>query len=143
MIELLPDGTILFQWAIFITAVLTLHFGIFRPTLRILNERKVRSLGEKETAKNLDEKSQEMLVLCEKRIEEARLVGWQKKAELRSSAEKFAEDLLKKTRAELQQKMDETRGQVESESREAAFKLRQEARDLSNRIATKVLEREI
>ena len=143
MIELLPDGTILFQWAIFITAVLALHFGIFRPTFRILDERKARSEGEKEAAKNLGEKSQEMLALCEKRVEEARIAGGQKKAELRSVAEKFTEDLLKKTRAELQQKMEETRAQVESESREASFKLRHEARELAGRIATKVLEREI
>ncbi len=143
MIDLLPNITLVYQWVIFMVAVLTLHFVVFRPTLRILDERKSRTEGEKEAAHALEEKSRDLLAQVEKGMEEARQTGVRKKEELRSVAAKFSEDVLKKTRLELEKKMEETRTTVARESKEAALQLRQQARDLARDIAVKVLEREI
>lgn len=143
MIDLLPNTTLVAQWVIFMVAVLTLHFVVFRPTLRILEQRKSRTEGEKEAAHALEEKSRDLLAQVERGMEEARQTGVRKKEELRSAAAKFSEDVLKKTRVELEKKMEETRTTVERESKEAALQLRQQARDLAHAIAVKVLEREI
>ena len=143
MIDLLPNITLVYQWVIFMTALLTLHFVVFKPTLRILAERKNRTEGEKELAHALEEKGQGMLAQVTKRMDEARHAGARKKEDLRSIATKFSEDVLKKTRRELEEKMEQTRQVVEKESREAALQLRQQARDLAQDIAVKVLERDI
>ncbi len=143
MIDLLPNPTIVCQWVLFMVAVFTLHFGIFRPTLRIIQERKNRTEGEKESAHSLESQCHDMTAQVEKRMEEARIMGARKKDERRLAAEKFTEELLKRTRGELEKKMEETRLTVEKESKEAAMQLRQQVRSLAHDITVKVLEREI
>lgn len=143
MIDLLPNSTLLYQWVIFMIAVFTLHFGIFRPALRIIEERQSKTKGAKGLAHDLDQKSQEMLAACEKRMEEARLLGVKKKDEIRLVGEKYGEDLLKRTRADLERQMESSRQKVEQEAKEAALKIRQSIRDLSRDVASKILERNI
>jgi F-type H+-transporting ATPase subunit b len=143
MIDLLPNTTVLYQWVIFMIALMTLHFGIFRPVLKILQERKSKTSGEKERAKTLDQKAEEMMRECEKRMEEARVLGSRQKEERRRIGGKFVEELLKKTRAEIDQKMGEVHQKIEREGREASLQLKQYAQTVSREIATKILEREI
>lgn len=143
MIDLLPNETIVFQWVIFMTAVLTLHFGIFRPALKILDERESRTAGAKKEAEESEKKSQEVLAVCEKRVEEAHRTGARKKEEIRATGERYAEDLMKKTRGELERRMEEARQKIEKESKEAALLLKQVVRELSHEMASKILEREV
>lgn len=143
MIDLSLNETALFQWVIFMIAFLILHFGIFRPILNILEQRKLKTVGEKEAAQKLNDKSQEMRAAYEKKMEEARLEGIRKKDVLRNSGEKFVEDLLKKTRAETESSMESARSKIEQQSKEASMQLRQQARDLGRDIAGKVLERNV
>lgn len=143
MIDLSINETALFQWAIFMIAFLILNFGIFRPVLRILEERKAKTVGEKETALKLNEKSQEMRTLYDKKMEEARLEGIRKKDVLRTGGEKYVDDLLKKTRGETESSMEAARGEIDRQSKEAALQLRQQARDLGREIAGKILERNV
>lgn len=143
MIDLVPNETIVFQWVIFMIAFVILHFGVFRPTLKILEARKLKTVDEKETAHQLSEKTKEMKLLYDRRLEEARLEGIRKKNELRAVGEKFVEDLLKKTRAETEQSAERTRADIDRQSKEAILQLRQQARELGREIAVKVLERNI
>src|SRR5262249_44819045 len=129
-IDLSINETALFQWVIFMIAFLILNFGIFRPVLRILEQRKAKTIDEKEAAQKFNEKSKEMRALYEKRMEEARLEGIQKKDALRNSGEKYVEGMLKKTRSETEQSMEVTRGEIDRQSKEAALQLRQQAREL-------------
>ncbi len=143
MIDLVPNITIAYQWVIFMIAFLVLHFGVFRPTLKIIEQRKSKTVGEKETARELETKSKGMEIIHGKRMEEARLEGIHKKDAHRTSGEKFMEDLLKKTRAEIEQNMERSRSEIDKQSKEAALHLRQQARDLGRDIAVKILERDI
>jgi F0F1-type ATP synthase membrane subunit b/b' len=143
MIDLVPNHTIAYQWVIFMTAFLILHYGVFRPTLKIIELRKSKTVGEKDTAHELEEKSKEMEALLARRMEEARLEGIRKKDAHRTTGEKIVDDLMKKTRAEIEQEMGRSRAEVEKQSKEAALQLRQQARDLGREIAVKVLERDV
>ncbi len=124
-------------------AVVTLNWGIFKPVLKILEERKNRTVGEKEKAKAFDQRALEMTTLLEKRMEEARQIGLRRKEETRSTGEKFGEGVLKTVRLEMTQKMEELRTKIEAESKKATLQLRQYAQEISREIASKVLEREI
>jgi len=143
VIELVPDITVVYQWVIFMIAFLVLHFGVFKPTLKILEARKSKTIDEKETALALNEKTEEMKALYNRRLEEARLEGIRKKDDLRVSGEKFVEDLLKKTRTETESAAEKSRSEIDRQSKEAALALRQQARDLGHEIAVKLLERNI
>ncbi len=143
MIDLLPNATVVVQWVIFMMALVTLHFGIFRPILHLLEERKNRTEGEKETAETLEKKTVEISDRCGKRLEEARLEGSRKKEEIRGAGEKQVEEILKRTRAEMDKRLSETRQTIDKEVKEASFLLRQQARDLSKEIASKILGREV
>ncbi|HSA58793.1 MAG TPA: ATP synthase F0 subunit B [bacterium] len=143
MIDLLPNATIVTQWVIFMTAFLVLHFGVFRPTLKIIEQRTSKTAGEKETARQLEEQSKAMELVHSKKMEEARLEGIRKKDVHRTNGERFVEDLLKKARAEIEQNMERSRAEIDRQSKEAALQLRQQARELGHDIAVKVLERNI
>lgn len=139
----MPNETVLIQWVIFMVAFLVLNFGVFQPVLRILNERRALTLGARDQAKSLDHHIQELTVQCEKKVEEARAVGNSQRMEIRRAGEKAAEELLKKTRAEVDQKLDEIRHKIDRESKGAAMQLRQYAQTISHEAASKILGREI
>lgn len=143
MINLLPDNTLFVQWLLFIAALVTLHWGIFKPVLAILKERKARTIGERTHTQALDEKALQMTTQLEKRIGEARQTGLRKKEELKKMGEISRDELLKKVRLELDQKIEGLQRQVEQESREASLQLKQYAQAISRDIAFKVLEREV
>lgn len=124
-------------------ALLTLHFGIFKPVLHILNEREAKTTGAKENASHLQHRSDEILDQCEKKIEQARMAGIRKREEHLQSAEKIKEDLLKKTRAEIDEKLEKVHHQIEVETKEATLQLNQYAQQIGREIASKLLEREI
>lgn|GEM_PF-2692973 len=143
MIDLLPNITVLYQWVIFMIALLTLHFGVFKPVLRILNERKAKTTGAKENAIRLQHRSDEILDQCEKKIEQARTAGMRKREERLQSAEKIKEELLKNTRDEIDERLEKVHHQIEVETKEATLQLNQYAQQMGHEIASKLLEREI
>lgn len=143
MIDLLPNTTVLYQWLIFMAALFTLHFGIFRPVLRILEARKAKTVGEKEQAKGLEQRSEEILQFCEKKLVEARSLGGREKEERLRAGEKYVQELMKKTRQEIDHKMEEIRQTIEREGKETALQLKQYAQEVSREIASKLLEREV
>lgn len=143
MIDLLPNGSVLYQWAIFMIAVGTLHFGIFKPVLHILEKRKARTAGDKETAKQLEGKSDEMMATCEKKLAEAKSQGLKEREARKHIAEETHQTLLKKTREEIEKKMTEIQKNIEHETKEAMLQLRQYAQEVSRDIAAKILEREV
>lgn len=143
MIDLFPNETVLYQWFLFMVALVTLNWGIFRPVLRILEERKKGSSGARAEAKGLEERVMELSAVCEKKLDEARLSGAKKKAEIRQMGERHVEELLKKTRQETDAKMTEVHASIEAQARETSLKLKQYSQELAREITSKVLEREI
>ena len=143
MIDLLPDETVLYQWVLFMVALFTLHFGVFRPVLGIISERKQRTVEAKKKADVLSRKSEETVSFCEKKMEEARGSGLQKKTDQLQQAEKFRDDLMRKTRGEIDQKLEGLRHEIDHEMKEVSMQLRQYAQGLSREIASKIIGREI
>lgn len=143
MIDLVPNITLVYQSLLFFVAFGVLNFLIFKPSLKIIQERKRQSLGSSDTAEKLVKETQEMTVLCEKKMEEARLSGIRKKVQKMEVGEKFREELLKKIREDVDQKLEEIRNKISSESKKAESSLQTYSQDLAKNIVTKILEREI
>ncbi len=143
VIDLAPNITLIYQWILFFIAFGVLHFTVFKPSLRIIEERKRRSSGSRETAEKLARETQEMTALCEKKMEQARLSGIRKKVEKMEIGERFREDLLKKIRSDVDQKLEEVRTKIAAESKKAEESLRTYSKELAKNITSKILEREI
>ncbi len=143
MINLFPDITIVYQWLNFIAAVLVLHYGIFKPVLKVLEERHLRTIGERDNARLLTDKSEGILKTCEKRLEEARLAGSRKTEEVRAQAGQQAEEILKKARQDVERRREEVRQKIDHSVKECSLQLKQHARELGREMASKILEREV
>ena len=143
MIDLAPNITLLYQWILFFIAFGSLHFFVFKPSLKIIEERKKQSQGSSLTAEKLVKETEEMTVLCEKKMEEARLAGIRKKIEKMEAGEKFRESLLKKIRADVDQKLEAISTKILNEFQKATSNLKTYSQELARSIASKILEREI
>ncbi len=143
MIDLMPNPTIAVQWVIFVIAVATLHFGIFKPTLEIIQRRRARSIGARHDAAAFLKKGEEKTSVLEKRLEEARKLGYQQKEEIVHQGEHLAEEVVRKAREDVERSLDGIRSSIEQEYKEASLQIRQYAQELSRDVAVKVLERNL
>lgn len=143
MIDLMPNSTIAAQWIIFAVAVCTLHFGIFKPTLKIIQTRRARSIGARHDAATFVKKSEEKTSVLEKRLEEARRLGYQKKEEIVHQGEHLAEAIIRKAREDVDRTLEGIRKSIDHEYKEASLQIRQYAQELSRDVAAKVLERNV
>ena len=141
MIDLFPNETLIFQWLLFMTAFGALHFGIFRPALRLIQERTERSEGERERAEQLMAHAESLLQVCEQKIAEARTTGLQDRGNRLREGERRGREIIGQAREEIGKDLDKMRHRLETSQREASLHLKQYAEDLGQMIAEKVLER--
>ncbi|OGQ66763.1 MAG: hypothetical protein A3F89_07050 [Deltaproteobacteria bacterium RIFCSPLOWO2_12_FULL_50_11] len=139
MISLLPDDTLLIQWAIFLLVLGVLHFGGFRPTLKILRERKKRTKGEKERAQILTKEAEKILVQYEEKIKEARLKGNRERERLSKEGEAIYSQLVKEARSAEEEAISKIRQDLESQKRQAMIDLEETAQEMSKEIARLML----
>jgi F0F1-type ATP synthase membrane subunit b/b' len=140
VIDLMPNPTAIVQWFIFMIAVFTLHFGIFKPTLRLIMARRERSIGARRSAGAMMKKSEEQSLIIEQKIQEARKLGYKKIEEAVHAGEKESERLLAAARDKVGQSLETLRKEIELESKEALLQLRQQSQEISRDIAKAVLE---
>ncbi len=143
MIDLYPNATIIYMWLIFMAAFLILHYGIFRPTLKLLHLRRTHTHGIKTQAELLEKESEQLLQACEKKIDEARQIGIQEREQRRMAGEKIQSETLQKGRQAMTAKIEEARSLIEQQSREALLQIRKYSQTISQEIATKILGRSL
>ena len=141
--DIFPNETVIFQWFLFMTALLALNFGVFRPVLHLIKERRERTAGEKEKAREMMERADRLVSLCQTRLAEARGVGSKMREERLREGEAHGRDLVAKARVVMDQKMEGLRKQLEAETRQAGLQLKQYAQGLGTEMAEKILERTV
>ncbi len=141
--DIFPNGTVVFQWCLFMTALIALHYGVFRPVLHLLRVRRERTEGERIKAEQLTRRAEELLAEIEGRLREAREKGMEAREARIREGETREHEILRKVRSELDQKMELLRKDLEREGREVSLKLRQYAQELSHDIAERLLERSV
>lgn len=124
-------------------AFLTLHFAVFRPTLRLIEKRRTATDGTKEEAEKLTAASKDMAETYRKKMEVARIEGIRKKDEIRTGGEKFKEETLRKARSEAERILEDARQKIDIESKEAELQLRSKSREMGHEIASKILGRQV
>ncbi|MDO8644953.1 MAG: ATP synthase F0 subunit B, partial [bacterium] len=114
---------------------------IFRPTLRLFEERKKRTEGEQERAAALDEKAARTIQQVEQHLSQAREEGMGQKEKRLKEAYAFRNQVVQKMREEGQKRLQEVQARVEKEGQEAMKTLRRDVEKIGQQIAEKFLER--
>ena len=141
MINLNP--TLLIQLAIFLVLMFLLNRILFRPMVRVLEERHARTAGRREKAAQLDAEAESMLATYQARIQEARTEADRARMALVREGQAERQKLLDAATAEAEKTVAAIRARVRSEAAEARKGLQQEADRLADAAAARILGRTI
>jgi F-type H+-transporting ATPase subunit b len=135
--------TILFQLALFLFVLVTLTNILFKPFLKILDERYRKIHGRKEEVDRLERLASENQAAYVARVREARNVARQERESLRSAGNDEKRKLLSEVRGEIAQALNETREQVAKSEAEARGQLAAENQALAKQLVAKIAGREV
>jgi F-type H+-transporting ATPase subunit b len=141
MIEI--DQTLIIQIVNFIIFLVILNYLIFKPVVRVLDERRDRIDGTRERAQQMEAEIQTKLEAYEERIQEAKSRAVHEKETFRREAESLSKETVEKARRELARDIPIIRKQIASETDRARQELEKTAQDMARDIACRVLGRKI
>ena len=135
----LDPVALLWQMIAFALLVLLLYKLLYRPVLRMLDERAERvrkGMEDAAKAREMAERAQEEF---EKRITEARKDGQEIVAQATQMSEKLRQEILEQARAEAAQMIQKERERFTQEREQAMAELQAQVADLSVLVAQKVI----
>jgi len=118
------DVTLFIQLANFLVLIAILSRILYRPLLRVLEERRQRTEGTRAMVEKVDEQGAELLVSYEADI-----------AVAHSAARAAVQERAVQAEAEVEHMLAEVRGQVDKEAAEAAEALQQRRDELTAELA--------
>ena len=137
------DGTVLLQFGLFLVAMYALTQLLWKPYLRIRQERGARVEGFKEEAKRMDSDAAARYAKVEAQLAEARRVGSAERARVRVAAQKREHEVIAAAQAAAQQTLSEARGRVDTALAGERANLAARAEQLGQQAAEKVLGRKV
>jgi len=135
------NPTLLVQLAVFLVLMFLLNRILFRPMVRVLDERHDRTAGRREKAAQLDAEAESMLASYQARVQEARAEADRARMALVRQGEAERQKLLDAAAADAEKTVATIRARVRSEAADARKDLHQEADRLAAAAATRILGR--
>jgi F-type H+-transporting ATPase subunit b len=135
------DWSIVPAIAIFIITVIALNYLLFRPVLRIQEERERRTGGlMSQTRKDLDHHL-ELFDRYQATIKNARLEGYRLIEKSRAEAMNYRNGLLRQARNTAEHLIGEARAEIQQQVVAAKAGLETEVNEIARRIASTILQR--
>lgn len=141
MIEL--NFTVIFQLAIVLILLVALSGLVFKPFLRVLQERRDWVEGADKKARELQQRTEEMMERHRDSMSAAQAQGASVREEIRKEGLAREAEILQKALEEANRFLEEMKTKIQEESQTARAGLRLQARNLSREIAAKMLGRSI
>jgi F-type H+-transporting ATPase subunit b len=135
--------TVIFQLAIVLILMVALSSLVFKPFLRVVEERKDWIQGAEKKARDLHQRSEELMERYRDSISAAQAQGASIREELRKEGLSKETEVLQKAMEEANQFLEEMKGKIQEESRKVRTGLRLQAQTLSRELAEKMLGRSI
>lgn len=135
--------TLLIQLAIILTVMILLNQILFKPMLRILEERKARTEGRRKAAVELDGKAEAVWADYQKRIQEARVEADRTRTEFVRQGEDERRKITDAAADEAEKTTSTVRARIRAEAAEARKTLEAEARRLADSAAQRILGRSL
>jgi F-type H+-transporting ATPase subunit b len=137
------DATVFLVIGIFLLFYLLLRFALFRPVLRLLDERQARIEGTRKLAQELREKAMEATRQYEALLKEARAQGAELKLSLRQEGQRLERELVDEVRRETEAQLVAGKAELQAEMERAAAELEREVAALSRAAAARLLGRPV
>ncbi|MBW2056393.1 MAG: ATP synthase F0 subunit B [Deltaproteobacteria bacterium] len=141
MIEI--NQSLIIQIVNFLIFIFILNELIFKPVVRVMNQRRERIEGTMERAGLMGKEAQEKFEAYERRISEAKTQAAGEKERLRRHGETLSKEIVEKARAELARDIPIIRRQIAEERDRVRRELDRKAQDMAREIACRILGREI
>lgn len=137
------DVSIIPAILIFLALLLALNSLLFRPLLRIMDEREARTTGLMALArKNLDHHL-DLFQKYQEAIKNVRLEGYRKQEAVRSEAMRKRAEALEQAKLTAESLIEESRATIQAQVNSAKERLSTEAREIARGIASNLLERPV
>ncbi len=127
----------------FLAVLVGLHFIIFKPMLRLLEEREKNIVKDREVAALEEARVKEKMDELEEKLARAKAKANEERKTLREEIRRGEQEILDRARAEGDALVADARTQIETERKAASRALREETDALANEIATSVLGRSV
>jgi len=128
------DRTMLVQMAVFVFLIVVLSPLLFKPLLRLFEERERRTEGARTDARQMQEKAENLLVRYQAKLEDVKRIATQERDRLRLETLQLESKILDEARAATAKFVEEGRLQIERE----VGKIRQDMSLVSESIAREI-----
>lgn len=135
------NATLLIQLANFLLLMFLLNRILFRPMVRLLDERRERTEGRKKKAVETESQAQAIWDDYQKKIHDAKAEADRVRAQVVRKAEAEREKLLEGAAASAEKTVTQVRARVRAEAEDARKALREEAERLGAAAAERILGR--
>jgi len=137
------DRTVFVQMGLFVLLMLVLAPVLFRPLLRLFEERENRTEGAREEARAMQEKAATLLARYEDELGRVQQVALAEREKLRTETLRLEAKILEEARVATTKIVDDGRKRVESEMSRMKAELEQQSTVITREIALRVLGREV
>ncbi|MFQ5457722.1 MAG: ATP synthase F0 subunit B [Myxococcota bacterium] len=143
MLQILPDLTLLIQIALFLILIWAMNALLFRPALRVLEERDRQIAGGRAKAAALEAEVSSAMETYARGIREARAEGERVRARLVQEAASEEARIAEEGRAQTAESARSIRAEITRESAEARADLETRVREFAAMIAERALGRSV
>ncbi len=137
------DLTLLYQMIGFVVLLFIMNTLLYKPLLKILNEREERIEGTLKSASKAGKEVDEGLKEYEKRLKDAAVKGIEARNKLRQEGVEREKELIEAAREKAAGELAVIKREIEKNKREALIGLKAETKTISQNIAEKILDRKI
>lgn len=140
-IQLFPDRTLFIQLGIFLAVVFSLNQFVFKPVLKILKLRRLRTEGDRKKIEEVAQKTQNLIKEYEAKMQEAKKEAFQIKEALRKEGHEQSLNIVQEARQASTAQIEKIKKEIAAAGSQATAQLESQAENLSRQIAEKVLGR--
>ncbi|HEY5950399.1 MAG TPA: ATP synthase F0 subunit B [Kofleriaceae bacterium] len=137
------DGTVFVQFGLFVILYFVANKMLFQPYLKLREKRRAGIEGARAEAESMSGQADSKLAEYEKQLAVARAKGTDEARKLRSEAAAHEREVTEKARTETQKAIDEATSKMRSEVESARKELLPQANTLAQKMASKLLGREV
>jgi F-type H+-transporting ATPase subunit b len=137
------DRTVLVQMAVFLLLIVVLSPLLFKPVLRLFEERERRTEGARSDARAMQDKAENLLERYQSKLQEVRISAAGERERLRAEMLQLEAKILEQARQATSQIVEAGRAQIEREATAIRLEIGAYSRVIAQEIGSRILGREV
>ena len=137
------DATIIVQLGLFLLCFLLLRGLVFKPLIRLSDERRAQTSGMREEAKRMDSDADGRTKTLARSLQETKVVAQAEREKIRQRAKEREHEILRTAKDEASRLADSARAAVESERQAAERAATDQVRSLAGGIVARLAGRSL